>query len=126
VILGSLLPDIVIGVTIIMAFSGYFHEKVLILADVIHTPIGAFLISLLFALFLNSEYKKSVLYLNLGISLHLAVDSFQKPANTMLLWPLSLEKYSFGLIWVENYLPLMMTVAIIGVIALYDIIKGGT
>ncbi len=57
------------------------------------------------ALFLNFEYEKSVVYIYLGILLHLALDLLQKPAGVMVLWPLSLEKYSFGLLWVENHSP---------------------
>lgn len=99
--IGSLLPDFQkIGL-------GFHWFGLCFIEDafsVFHTPVGAFLLGALLALFFESA-KKAFIALGIGITTHFMLDLllFPSPGGVRLFFPFSWEGWQFGLVSSADY-----------------------
>lgn len=109
VLVGAILPDIYQKISYILR---YFFESDLLAAFYIpHTIIGGILFSLIVAPIFKVKFKKTISYLSLGVATHFILDSLQGPVGYLFLWPLSSVAYSFRIIWIESYLPIILSLS---------------
>ena len=100
VVIGSLIPDLV-KIYLIFIWLGIDHHNFF---DPIHTPIGAFLIGGIIALFFE-DAKKAFIPLGIGITTHFALDFFlvHVSGGMKLLFPFSWEEWQYYLIRPDDY-----------------------
>ena len=114
VVIGSLIPDLV---KINLAFVWLQIDHNYFFAP-IHTPIGAFLIGGIIALFFE-DAKKAFIPLAIGISTHFILDFFLIHifGGMKLLFPFSWKEWQYYLIRSDNYW--ITIIAILGAILVY-------
>ena len=130
ILAGALLPDIYYKMGYILR---YFASENLVLGlSASHTFIGALLLCLIVAPIFKERFGKTAGLLYLGALSHILLDIIQTPGIYMLLWPFSLQFFSFNLVWVESFLPLITASLILAAYLLFlnrsrvsDYIKGG-
>ena len=101
VVIGSLIPDLKY---INLAFQSLFGINLHNYLDAIHTPVVAFPIAGIFALFFK-DIKKAFIPLGIGIITHLILDFFlvHVSGGTKLLFPISWSEWQFYLIRYDDY-----------------------
>ena len=117
IVLGSIVPDLkYIYYPFLKLLSADLHTYL----DVFHTPIGAFLIGGIFALFFK-DIKKAFILVSIGITTHFIIDFFLTHAagGMKLLFPFSWGEWQFYLIRAEDYR--MTIIAIFAAILVYII-----
>ncbi len=114
VVIGALIPDLV---KINLAFIWYNidHHHFF---DPIHTPIGAFLIAAIIALFFK-DAKKAFIALGIGITTHFILDFLlvHVSGGMKLLFPISWGEWQFYLIRSDDYW--ITIIAILAAILVY-------
>lgn len=109
VLVGALLPDIYQKISYLLR---YFFESDLLTAFYIpHTILGGILLSLIISPLFKIKFKKTISYLSLGVTTHFILDSLQGPVGYLFLWPFNSVAYSFRIIWIESYLPLVLSLS---------------
>ena len=100
VMIGSLLPDI-FKIVIPLQYSGIYIADFI---NPIHLPIGSLIIASIIALFFK-ERKMVFLFLIFGFLTHYILDFFliNLAGGMSLFFPLSWEKFEFGIIPVDDY-----------------------
>jgi len=100
IVIGSLIPDLV-KINIAFTWLGINHLHVF---DPLHTPVGAFLIAGIGALFFE-DTKKAFIPLSIGVISHFLLDFFlvHLSGGTRLFFPLSWDKLNYSLIRSEDY-----------------------
>ncbi len=117
IVLGSLVPDLkYINYAFLKIFSVNLHTYL----DVFHTPVGAFLIGGIFALFFK-DIKKAFILVSIGITTHFILDFFLTHAagGMRLLFPFSWGEWQLYLIRAEDYR--MTIIAFIAAVLVYII-----
>jgi hypothetical protein len=101
IVAGSLVPDLRY---INLGFMELFNVDLHTFLDVLHTPIGAFLIGGIFALFFK-DIKKAFMLVAIGITTHYILDFFLVHASggIRFLFPFSWGEWQFYLIRAEDY-----------------------
>ena len=115
-VIGSLIPDLV-KIALLFTWLGVNDVSFF---EPLHTPIGAFLIAGIIALFFQ-EPKKAVLPLSIGIITHFILDFFlvhTHPTLT-LLFPFSWDNWQYSLIRSDDYR--MTIVAILAALLVYAV-----
>ena len=115
IVAGSLIPDLKY---INLIFQNLFGLTLHIYLDAIHTPIVAFLIAGIFALFFK-DIKKAFIPLGIGIITHFVLDFFlvHVSGGMKLLFPISWSEWQYYLIRYDDYN--MTIVAILAAILVY-------
>lgn len=100
VVIGALIPDLV-KVNLAFVWYSIDHHHFF---DPIHTPIGAFIIAAIIALFFN-DVKKAFIALGVGITTHFILDFLlvHVSGGMKLLFPLSWKEWQFYLIRSDDY-----------------------
>lgn len=100
VVIGSLIPDIM-KIKLAFIWLGIEHYHFF---DPIHTPVGAFLIAGIIALFFENA-KKAFIALWIGISTHFILDFLlvHVSGGSKLLFPFSWEEWQYYLIRSDDY-----------------------
>ena len=100
VVIGSLIPDLV-KITLAFIWLGIDHHHIF---DPIHTPVGAFLIAGIGALFFK-DAKKAFIALGIGITTHFILDFFlvHVSGRMKLLFPFSWGEWQYYLIQSDDY-----------------------
>jgi hypothetical protein len=108
VVIGVLIPDLV-KINLAFVWTGFNPQHVF---DPLHTPIGAFLIAGIGALFFE-DTKKAFIPLSIGVVSHFVLDFFlvHLAGGTRIFFPLTWVQYNYSIIRSENYW--MTVVAII-------------
>ncbi len=109
VVIGSLIPDIAKIGTIFQCWLGINLSHLL---EPIHTPVGAFLVAGIAALFFD-DIKKAFMALSIGVITHFILDYLliHSSGGTMkLLFPFSWSEWQYGLVRSENYWVTIITV----------------
>lgn len=104
VILGAILPDILVKLTLVRLFIPIPNVDYSILGS-LHVPFVFFLFTLVAAPLFRYDYLRIVLGLNLGALSHFISDALLRHVaggGVRLLYPLSLKYYNLGLIWPEQ------------------------
>jgi len=116
VVIGSLIPDLV-KINLAFTWLGINHQQFF---DPIHTPIGAFIIGGIIALFFE-DAKKAFIALGIGITTHLILDFFllHLSGGMKLLFPFSWEEWQYHLINSDDYR--MTIIAVLAAILVYVI-----
>ena len=88
VILGSVLPDLVLKLSLLGFFIDIPMKEIKWLLIPFHTPIGLILVATIIILFFRGDYILNFLFISLGWALHLAADLTNKEVfiNQMLLF----------------------------------------
>jgi len=117
VVIGALIPDIS---KLSMLFDWVLSRGLTNFLNPIHTPVGAFLIVCVIALFFE-DTKKVFLYLGVGVMTHFIFDIFllNVSGGTLLLFPFSWDEWQLGFIRSDDYT--MTIFAIIAAIGAYSI-----
>ena len=117
VVIGSLIPDLM---KIYLAFrwlgADYQH-----FFEPIHTPVGAFLIGGLIALFFV-DAKKAFLTLGVGITTHFILDFLlvgDTTSGMKLLFPFSWKEWQYNMIRADDYR--VTIIAVIAAVLIYII-----
>lgn len=116
VLFGSILPDIG-NFTILFGKSG---ERIKPFFEALHTPFGFLILAALIVYLTRKEWRKVIFYLvALGGMLHFIADMLIITLNgkIMVLYPLSLNKYSIGVFRQGEFI-FLITAAIIALITL--------
>ena len=118
VVIGSLIPDLV---KINLAFT-WFNMDAQNFFDPIHTPVGAFIIGGIIALFFT-DIKKAFIALGVGITTHFILDFFlvQVSGGMRLLFPFSWEGWQYYLLRSDDFR--MTIVAIAAAVLVYLLLK---
>lgn len=117
IVVGSLVPDLkYLNIVFLKLFSADLHTYL----DVFHTPVGAFLIGGIFALFFK-DIKKAFILLAVGITTHFIFDLFliHAAGGMRLLFPFSWGEWQIYLVRAEDYR--MTIIAIFAAILVYII-----
>lgn len=117
IVAGSLVPDLkYINIAFLKLLSVDLHTYL----DIIHTPVGAFLIGGIFAL-LFKDIKKAFILVAIGITTHFILDFFLTHASggMKLLFPFSWGEWQLYLIRAEDYR--MTIIAVFAAILVYII-----
>lgn len=105
VLLGAIIPDILPKLVLLRLLIPIPEVSTGILKS-LHTPFILFLFTLLVAPLFKYDYKKVVLWLNLGTLSHFLFDftlrHLHPNSGMRLLYPFSLEKFSLNLVWPEQ------------------------
>ena len=114
VVIGSLIPDLV-KIALLFTWLGVNDVSVF---EPLHTPVGAFLIAGMIAIFFQ-EPKTAVLPLGIGIITHFILDFFlvHTHPTLKLLFPFSWEEWQYSLIRSDDYR--MTIVAILAALLIY-------
>jgi len=121
VVAGSLIPDLY---KIHLAFSWLKIDTHHFL-DPLHTPIGAFIIGALFALFFINS-KKAFIYLSIGILSHFILDFFlvHVSGGMKVFFPLSWNEYQIYIMRSEDYLMTIVALVAAFIVYIYYLKKG--
>jgi len=113
-VIGSLIPDLT-KISMLFTWLGFHNYH---LFEPIHTPIVAFLIASIIALFFT-DIKKAFLPLGIGVLTHFILDFFlvHTHPTLKLLFPLSWEEWQYSLIRSDDYR--MTIVAILAALLIY-------
>ena len=116
VVFGSLIPDLV---KINLIFKSLDIDP-LHLLNPFHTPIGAFLIAGIFALFFK-DVKKAFIPLGIGITTHFILDFFlvHVSGGMKLFFPISWSEWQYYLIRYDDYY--VTIIAVLAAILVYVI-----
>ncbi len=114
VVIGSLIPDLV-KINLAFTWLGINHQQFF---DPIHTPIGAFLIGGIIALFFK-DAKKAFIALGIGITTHFILDFFlvHVSGGMKLLFPFSWGEWQYYLVNSDDYR--MTIIALLAAILVY-------
>ena len=114
VVIGSLIPDLV-KINLAFTWLSIDHQNFF---DPIHTPVVAFIIGFIIALFFTNV-KKAFIALGAGITTHFVLDFFlvHVSGGMKLLFPFSWEKWQYYLIQSDDYR--MTIVAIVVALLIY-------
>ena len=114
VVIGSLIPDLV-KINLAFTWLGINHQQFF---DPIHTPIGAFLIGGIIALFFE-DAKKAFIALGIGITTHFILDFFlvHVSGGMKLLFPFSWGEWQYYLVNSDDYR--MTIIALLAAILVY-------
>lgn len=110
VLLGTIMPDLLLKLVLLRLFIRIPNINYGVLSA-FHTPFVLFLVSLLIAPLFRYDYKKVVLWLNLGALSHFLADATLKhlsETGVRLFYPLSYNTYTLSLIWPNHSYLLMM------------------
>jgi len=115
-VIGSLIPDIS---KISLVFS-LFNKNYAYFLNPIHTPIGALLIAVLFALFFHN-IKKAFIPLIIGIATHFILDLFllNVSGGMPFVFPFSWDEWQLNLIRSDDYS--MTILAVLAALVIYII-----
>lgn len=128
IILGSVLPDLVLKLSLLGFFIDIPMKEIKWLLIPFHTPSGLILVTIILILFFRVnhrnyvEYAKNFLFISLGWMLHLAADLTNKEVfiNQMLLfYPFSWKSYELNIFWSNQYWYLLIISLIIYVAILF-------
>jgi membrane-bound metal-dependent hydrolase YbcI (DUF457 family) len=114
VVLGAILPDILVKLTLVRLFIPIPNIDYSILGA-LHVPFVFFLFTLVAAPLFRYPYGRIVLGLNLGALSHFLSDALLRHVaggGVRLLYPLSRNYYTAGLIWPEQSYLLGIALAI--------------
>lgn len=128
VLLGSLLPDFLFKITTIGFFIKIPTSFIYWFFAPMHTPIGSFLMALAITPLFRFKYKKTLLFISIGLVTHFAADSlvkfFLKCSQLILLFPFSWKSFSLPLIWADQYyMILFASIFIYGLIILIKLLR---
>ena len=100
IVAGSLIPDI----TKINMIFLYFDINLRQIFDPFHTPIGAFLIAGIFALFFK-DIKKAFILIGIGVITHFILDFFlvHVSSKMKLFFPFSWSNWQYPMIRYDDY-----------------------
>lgn len=114
VVIGSLIPDLM-KITLAFRWLGIDHHHFF---DPTHTPVGAFLIAGIGALFFK-DAKKTFIALGVGITTHFILDFFlvHVSGGMKLLFPFSWKEWQYYLMQSDDYR--MTIVAVLASILVY-------
>ncbi len=119
VLLGAILPDILVKLTLIKLFIPIPNIDYSVLGA-LHVPFVFFLFTLLIAPLFRYNYVQTVLWLNLGAVSHFLSDALLRHVTgggVRLLYPLSLDYYTLSLFWPEqSYLLGILALVLYGMI----------
>ena len=117
IVIGSLVPDLKY---IIIVFLKIFSVNLHTYLDVFHTPVGAFLIGGIFALFFK-DIKKAFILVAVGITTHFILDFLliHAAGGMRLLFPFSWGGWQLYLIRADDYR--MTIIAVVAAILVYFI-----
>lgn len=103
VVLGSLLPDFVVKIHLLGAFS-HVNDNVVFVTQLYHSPIMGLIIPGLIVPVFKYDWKKTYALITSGFMLHLIADSFTKLYHDgILLYPFSYGHFSFNVLWPEQF-----------------------
>ncbi|MBS3122416.1 metal-dependent hydrolase [Candidatus Woesearchaeota archaeon] len=111
VILGSVLPDLVLKISLLSFFIDFPMKEIKWLLIPFHTPVGLILLTIIIILFFRGEYILNFLLISLGWALHLAADLTNKEVfinQMLLLYPISWKSYELNIFWSNQYWYLMI------------------
>lgn len=113
VVLGSLLPDFIVKISI-LSFFFHINSNFLFITALYHSPVMGLIIPGLIVPLFKYNWKKTYFYVTSGYMLHIFADSFTRYyINGILFFPFSYDLFSFGILWAEQY----WVVAIISILA---------
>ncbi len=104
---GSVLPDLVKPFYLLKTYAGV---DLVAFSLPLATPVGALLVALLASRFFPKNKRNTVFgFLSAGVVIHLVWDSLLHPygGGQVLLFPLSFQQFSWGVIWSDSILPLI-------------------
>lgn len=102
VVLGALMPDLLAKPFLIYLHLGIPQN---LSFTAFHTPIMAFLLSVVISPLFKFDAVRTVLYLNIGLMSHFFSDSSIRHFSGLgvqFFYPFSIRGYSLGLIWPEQ------------------------
>jgi hypothetical protein len=116
VVIGTLIPDLV-KINLVSLWVGINDYK---LFEALHTPICAFLVASIIAIFFQ-DIRKAFIPLGIGVSTHFILDFFlvHVHGGMKLLFPFSWEGWQIYLIRSDNYW--MTIVAVLAALLVYGI-----
>lgn len=101
ILLGAILPDLIPKLVLLRLFVP-LPDLSFGLLNSLHVPFILFLFTLLIAPVFRYDYKKVVLWLNIGTISHFLADALLRNfgnGGVKLLYPLTIEKYNLNLVW---------------------------
>ena len=126
VVLGALLPDMIIKLTLLRLFIPIPNFDYAILGA-FHTPFPLLLFTILISPLFRYDHLTIIAWLNLGALTHFLSDALLRhlgSGGVRLLYPFTAKYYTLGLIWPDDTLWIGLATAILyfGIIAFKKII----
>ena len=115
VVLGALLPDIIVKLTLVRLFIPIPNFDYAVLGS-FHTPFVFLLFSILLSPLFRYDYLKIIIWLNMGALTHFLADAtlhHVSDGGVRLLYPLSNTYYTVGWIWPDDTLWIGLGAAIL-------------
>ena len=121
ILIGTILPDVLPNLVLLRLFIPIPNISYSAL-KAFHTPFVIFIVILLVAPIFKYRYKKVVLLLGIGALSHLLADAALThfAGGVRLLYPFSMEKYSWNIFWPNESFIIMIPLLFIYItIAMY-------